>query len=31
VQPGIFDEVTNLVEVDGRGLHAGQKVEVPQS
>lgn len=31
VQPGIFDEVTNLVEVDGRGLHAGQKVEVPES
>ena len=31
VRPGIFDEVTNLVEVDGGGLGAGQKVEVPEA
>lgn len=30
VQPGIFDEVTNLVEVDGAGLDAGQQIEVPE-
>jgi peptidoglycan hydrolase-like protein with peptidoglycan-binding domain len=30
VRPGIFDEVTNLVEIDGAGLNAGQTVEVPE-
>jgi peptidoglycan hydrolase-like protein with peptidoglycan-binding domain len=30
VQPGIFDEVSNLVEVSGPGLAAGQRVEVPE-
>jgi hypothetical protein len=29
VQPGIFDEITNLIEVTGSGLAPGQKVEVP--
>lgn len=29
VQPGIFDEITNLIEVTGTGLAPGQKVEVP--
>jgi hypothetical protein len=29
VQPGIFDEITNLIEVAGSGLAQGQKVEVP--
>lgn len=28
VQPGIFDEITNKVEVSGPGLAAGQRVEV---
>jgi hypothetical protein len=31
VQPGIFDEITNLIEVTGTGLAQGQKVEVPAS
>jgi peptidoglycan hydrolase-like protein with peptidoglycan-binding domain len=31
VQLGIFDEVSNLVEVSGGGLDAGQKVEVPEA
>jgi peptidoglycan hydrolase-like protein with peptidoglycan-binding domain len=30
VRPGIFDEVTNLVEVDATGLDAGQTIEVPE-
>jgi len=29
VQPGIFDEITNLIEVTGTGLAPGQQVEVP--
>jgi hypothetical protein len=29
VQPGIFDEITNLIEVTGTGLAEGQQVEVP--
>ena len=29
MQPGIFDEITNLIEVSGTGLAQGQKVEVP--
>ena len=31
VQPGILDEVTNLIEVSGTALAPGQKVEVPTS
>lgn len=31
VQPGIFDEITNLIEVTGTGLAQGQTVEVPAS
>ncbi|HEX6471984.1 MAG TPA: peptidoglycan-binding domain-containing protein [Streptosporangiaceae bacterium] len=29
VRPGLFDETGGLVEVDGQGLAAGQRVEVP--
>jgi peptidoglycan hydrolase-like protein with peptidoglycan-binding domain len=29
VQPGIFDEITNLIEVSGTALAPGQQVEVP--
>src|SRR5262249_34325535 len=31
VQPGIFDEITNLIEVTGTGLAQGQKGEGPAS